>query len=341
MSTLNILYQSSSAYAIPAAVSICSLYENNKDIEDLRVFYIDDGLTEEDRKQLDLLAERYGRKITFINPEKTKQFLAEKNIEMWSGSYATYYKLFICNELMDIDRIAYIDSDTVVAGSLKGLISLDLEGYACGMVASAMCPEIKRFLHVKNYYNAGFELYNLDYWRKNNVGDHIIDCVLNEKTRYKYTIVADESLINASINKKIKKVPLKYDCEATWWLWGSNKSVRKKLGWGDNDGDYSLAEIKKTYKHPTIIHFMDLTTGRPWDYLNDHPFRSEYYKYLEILKPWKEVSFNNRGLGGKSKFLLRMKWLVKKIMPFKLRGILGYNQHRNAWIRSIEKVKNK
>ena len=340
MDKLNVLYQSSSAYAIPAAVSICSLFENNKDIESIKIWYIDDGLSDIDKEKISELANRYKRELEFLSPKAIEKFLSDSGVEKWKGSYATFYKLFICNEINGIDRLLYIDSDTVVSGSLKELINYDLDGYACGMVASAMSKEYRDYMGVDPYFNGGFELYNLDYWKKNNISDKLVDNIKDEKKRAKYTIIADESLINVSLPGEIKKLPLKYDCEATWWLWGRDRGIRKKMGWSDNDGYYTIEEVEKAYKAPVIKHYMDLTTGRPWDYLNDHPFKDDYYRYLEILKPWKELELQNRGLGGNSKFLLRCKWIIKKIMPWQIRRRLGYKQHCNACIAMIKKVQD-
>ena len=341
MSQLNVLYQSSSLYVIPAAVSICSLFENNKDIKDIHIWYINDGLTEEDKQNLIKLSDRYNRRLSFIDPTEIEVFLSQNGVEKWNGAYATFYKLFICNEIEDVDRLIYIDSDTIINGSLKELIDYDLEGYACGMVASAMSKEYRDYLGVDPYFNGGFEVYNMDYWKNNNVSDLLIKNVNDIEKRFKYTIIADESLINISLQGKIKKLPLKYDCEATWWLWGTDRGVRKKLGWNVNEGFYSIQEVKEAYKNPVIMHYMDLTTGRPWDYLNDHPFKDDYLKYLDILKPWKELHLANKGLGGNSKLLLRGKWLIKKIMPMYIRRRLGYIQHNNACKVLISKVQEK
>lgn len=49
MKTLDILYQSSSAYTPISAVSILSLLENNRDIDVLKLWFIDDNLNDSDK----------------------------------------------------------------------------------------------------------------------------------------------------------------------------------------------------------------------------------------------------------------------------------------------------
>ena len=49
-SRLNVLYQSSSMYAPVAATSIYSLLVNNRMIDELVIYYLDGGLTEDDKR---------------------------------------------------------------------------------------------------------------------------------------------------------------------------------------------------------------------------------------------------------------------------------------------------
>ena len=338
MNKIDILYQSSSAYAIPAAVSICSLLDNNKDIERIILWYIDDGLSEKDRLGIQRLIARYGRELHFLSGIETDKYLESSGVRKWSGSYATFYKLFLCQEVKDADRVLYIDADTLVKGSIKELCEIPLEGWGCAMVCSAMCSEVRAFLNLKEYYNAGMELFNLVYWKQHHIRESIIKTI-NSTEFKKATVVADESLINVVLKGHIKKMPLKFDCEATWWLWGQDTRFYERLGWKTReDAFYSVEEVRRAYNNPTIIHFMDLTTGRPWDRYNDHPFRKDFEYYLSVLSPWKAIDLKNKGLGGDSSFLLWLKYIIKRIMPFNMRRELGFRQHVNGWQKIISEL---
>ncbi len=341
MEKINVLYQSSSLYVIPAAISICSLFENNKELDYIKVWFIDDGLSDNDKKNLNDLIERYNRCIEYINPKPIEKLLEQNNIEKWNGAYATFYKLFVQNEVKDVDRLIYIDSDTIVNGSLVELNNIDLDGFACGMVASPISKTIRDYLSVDPYYNGGFEVYNMQYWKENNISGEILNVIKDKDIRYKYTVIADETLINKTLSDRIKKLPLKYDCEITWWLWGTDKGMRRKLGWGNNEGFYSIKDVKEAYSSPAIMHYTNLTTGRPWDYLNDHPFKKEFLKYKELLKPWKTLEIHNKGFGGDNKLLLSVKFVVNKLLPMYIRRRIGYKQHDSICKRLINNAENR
>ena len=338
MGRLDVLYQSSSAYAIPAAVSICSLLENNRNIGELNIWFIDGGLTEEDREHLHELVDRYGRSLRFISGSETDRLLKEAGIELWSGSYATFYKIFICSQIPDIDALLYIDADTLVLDSLEELCGFEFGGHACAMVGSGMTATVKDYLDLPDYFNAGVIYYNLLYWREHRVFDMFMS-VIHGPDREKYTLIGDETLTNYVLKGKIKKLPLKYNFELSWWLWGWNKRIYPKLGWkNEADAYYRPDEIKAAGNRPCIAHYVDLTTGRPWDYLNDSPFRVQYEHYRAILHPWKEMTFAMRGIGGNNKFVVRAKALVKKMLPFPVRSRLGFYQHDSAWKQKIDQL---
>lgn len=339
MKPLNVMYQSSAAYAIPAAVSLCSLFENNKDLAQIRVWFIDVGLTEEDRMHLSALAKKYGREITFLKSEDTDRMLSEAGVKLWSASYATFYKIFTSCSLTQLDRILYIDSDTLILDSLKDLCDYDMSGYACAMAASGMTGAIKKALDLPEYYNAGLVYYNLEYWREHHVEQDFIEVINDRECCSRYTIVADETLHNYVLRRRIKKMPLKYNFESSWWLWGWNQKLYPALGWSSAEqAYYGQKEIMEARRHPCIAHYVDLTTGRPWDYLNDNPFREQFEYYRELLHPWKEIEFRMRGIGGDNQWIARAKMIGKKVLPFSLRSRIGFRQHDLYWRARVKEL---
>lgn len=340
MTKLNVLYQSNEAFVIPLAVSMLSLYENNKAIDRLEVYVIDDHIEEHSRKHLTELAAWFGRELHFIYVDDIERFLIENDIEMQQvDSYTTFMKIFVADLLPQLDRILYIDADTIVLDSLAELCDLSLEGYGCAMVNTAMCGKVKTFLDTPDYCNAGVIYIHLKYWREQGIQKQFSDVIIG-KDRKRYTLVGDESLFNLVLQGKILKIPLKYNFDSSWWLWGWNKSLYRKLGWTKGNTPYGTAEeILRCREHPAIAHYINLTTGRPWEDYNDNPFRKEFAYYLERLRPWQPIRLPNTGIGSKHILLVKLKYLVRKMMPFGIRSVIGFHQHESAWQRKIDQYK--
>ena len=90
---MNILYQCNDNYAPYCGVSITSLFENNKHIEDISVFILSDDMSHENQSKFMLLAEEYGRKIVIVDSNPLNKKLEQLGIPMYRGSYSTNFKL--------------------------------------------------------------------------------------------------------------------------------------------------------------------------------------------------------------------------------------------------------
>src|SRR3989442_9584076 len=83
-----------------------------------------------------------------------------------------WYRLFLPELLPEVDRILYLDIDTIVADSLTPLLELDLSSFYVGAVTNVFQPN-----HVRRpaalglagpevYFNSGVLLFNLGEMRR-------------------------------------------------------------------------------------------------------------------------------------------------------------------------------
>lgn len=337
--SLNVLYQSSDLYAPVALVSLQSLLDSCMDIQKLHIFLINSDISEENLIAFEKLVKSYNRCLTVISAKKIDDLLEKCGIEKWNGSYATFYKLFVLNDL-NVDTILYIDSDTIVENSLIDLCDFDFEGNILGMVVSAMTKTIKDFYDVNNWYNAGVIYFNVKLWKYENIIEQVKSCIMSME-RNKLSMVGDESIINVILSNRIKKMSLEYNFESSWWLWGWNRSLYERLGFEDNNiaDYYSVKEILACKQHICINHYTALTTGRPWDRYNDNRAKKKFKYYYEKLGFTEEVDFYKDKPNKKSNIELFFMRLKRKLMPMTYRSIYGFNLHDNAWKEAIKNIK--
>ena len=69
---MNIVYASNDSYARHLGVSICSLFDRNRDIPRLRVYILDLGISGASRRKLDALAVRYRRTLHYVKLDDLK-----------------------------------------------------------------------------------------------------------------------------------------------------------------------------------------------------------------------------------------------------------------------------
>lgn len=73
---MNILYTFDNNFVPQVAAGMCSICENNKDIEELNFFVFSLKISKENQKKLDeFLNDKYGRNITFIELDDLKNIL--------------------------------------------------------------------------------------------------------------------------------------------------------------------------------------------------------------------------------------------------------------------------
>ena len=124
---MNVIFASDNNYARHVGVAITSLYECNKTVEVLRVFLINDNISEENVKNLDDIAKKYGREISYIPFDEYKPMLQLNN--KWELPISAYARLFVAQMVPeDIERILYMDCDVVINDSLEELFNIDMQG---------------------------------------------------------------------------------------------------------------------------------------------------------------------------------------------------------------------
>lgn len=313
---MNILYQSDDNYAVYMGVSICSLLENNKNVDEINIFIIDDAISEDNKNKLQSMVLEYKRNIMFLNTDKVlrEQAIVEafEYVGMRKNTHS-YLKMFLDILLPEfIDRIIYIDCDTAVTGDLQELFSCDMNGKTVGMVMDSLVIKSKCSIGFGNedkYYNSGIILVDLNAWKKRECSKRIFNHVKNIRT---YGTI-DQDVLNVELKNEILTLPIEYNLQPIHleYSYAIYTSIFKH-----GCKYYSESEIIGAVKNPKIIHYLRYIGESPWHIGNVHPGAIYFDKYLKRT-PWKNLQkkCSNRG-----KILKLEKWmylhLPKKIFLF-------------------------
>jgi len=129
-----------------------------------------ENLTEHSKKQLTMQVEQYGHQIHFMHTDALIEKMRMLGIPEYRGAYATNMKMFVTDYLNDdIDRLLYIDSDTIICGDISSLIFLDMENKPIGMVLDSLGARHKLEIGLNkqdDYFNGGVILYDVRKWRQ-------------------------------------------------------------------------------------------------------------------------------------------------------------------------------
>lgn len=310
-----LLYTLDNNYSMQAAVSLTSLFENNRNLS-FRLLLVSDGISEENINRIKKITERYDNEICIIDmPNLDKLCGADLSTSKWTK--AAYCRLFLCDLVPDdIDKLLYLDPDTIVVDKIDPIIDIlfsesfeEYYGAAC-VDPSYTMKKYYGFKRNENYFNTGLMLVNLKKWRDSNVQDVIIKEIIRRNGK---SIDVDQGYINCVMINKIMKLPAKYNVAPPFY-----RNYEDVCHMFSVDEWYSKEEFEQSAKHPVVIHYCGRKTDRPWFVNCDHPRREEWIKYFSMTD-WKDTKLeycpqmqpSSRTRGVLRNIILKFPFLVK------------------------------
>lgn len=249
--SLKILYASDEGYAPHLATSIYSLLRHNSDLI-CKIYVFTSNMSNRSASRINDICINEGVKVSFV-------YLDDHCFEdLALGNHfqkSNYYRLFAA-DYIDADKCLYIDADTLVLASLKGLLKFKMsdEFY---LAAVEECGTFNRHLDLKmcpeaRYFNSGVMLINLNSWRKNNVKESVVNFVRTFPDSIKFV---DQCGLNSVVNGRWLHLSKTYNFQTA----------------------FIETEIQLPSESPAIIHF----TGsmKPWHIRSAHPFKRQYWNF--------------------------------------------------------------
>lgn len=200
-----------------------------------------------------------------LNPDVTVNFLIVKKVLEKLDNFkvrehltkGTYYRFFIQEFLPpEVDKIAYLDGDIIVNGSLAELFNVDLEHHLMAAV-----PQIDGDGPIRlglptgsKYFNAGVLVINVKKWRDDDISTKLMKFSEEKRDIVQWP---SQDPLNAVTAGQWVELPKKFN-----------------FYHGFTEKEY------ERYKHiePVIIHYSGLV--KPWNYKGKHPYKSIYWSYL-------------------------------------------------------------
>ena len=248
------------AYLIPLETTIKSVLYHNKDVG----FYIlNNDIAPEWFKLL-------GKKMEVVNSTIKNIYIDKEIFEGYKTgphiNYATYFRFF-APEVVDADRILYIDSDLIVTGDLSPLFEIDFQGYSIGAVDDYYAYEGRT-----SGFNAGVLLMNVAKWKEYSIVNNLLELAAE-----KHSIVhlADQSILNIYFENN--------------WL-ELDKTYNYMVG-------VDISNLIQKYERledslPVVVHFA--SHDKPWNTYSISRLRELWWTYRDL--DWSEIAFQRSNL---------------------------------------------
>ena len=162
-----------------------------------------------------------------------------------------WYRIFLDKLLPgEVDKVLYLDADTLIASPIDELFKIPLENVAIGAAKDQQnfITATKQRLGLPQqhtYICSGVLLMNLSYWREHNIAQQILDWAIANAHRLG---CPDQDAINVVLREKMVVLT------AEWGVIAKNFMY---------DAFYQTEEAYEAYHHPRIIHYAGCA---PWYY---------------------------------------------------------------------------
>lgn len=285
---MNVMYATDDNYVEIMAVSILSLLEHN-DPQNINLYIVTDSIQETNKDKLVSMIMEKGASITLIEKPNIREILGvDLKTLRWSDSaYSRLFLKLLYSEHPSIEKLLYIDCDTLITDSLVELWNTDIDdwlGAACLECMSRMHKKIIGASAKDNYINTGMLLLNVKRWKEENIDLQMIQFIQKYKGKTEYV---DQGVINGTISNRFKLVSPRYNLTSLAYDFSYEEmQIYRKPDFG-----YTKEEWQNAINQPAIIHFTtSFLSIRPWYEGSSHPYANKW-KDIHDRSLWKEEGY--------------------------------------------------
>jgi len=277
---------------IMLAAMLKSIEKNHKSGELLRVYVVDDHISERKKRKLEASLDRDLLQLHWIPIRNT--IPEGMNFPLVPNTYPlnTYVRLFIPYFMpQGIEKVLFMDVDMLVLDDISKLWHTDIGAHAIGAVTDSITKTIgnvggdgienwQELGLDKNapFFNAGLQLINIREWKRQGITEKVLNCI-NENR--KYARMGDQYGLNVVFAGRYFKLdPL--------WNYLANGN----------------------HPSPYLVHFIH---RKPFyrSYFNNLYYRKLFYEYLGLTR-WKRA----RPVGEPRRYLKKLNNVFQKVNLF-------------------------
>ncbi|MDO7884401.1 glycosyltransferase family 8 protein [Hymenobacter cheonanensis] len=276
---MNIALAFDKTYTAPFFAAVASIIENNK-TESISFHVIASGLTTIEHQEIEKFILDSKAKIKFytIDEDNIKKLFIHKDSHF--SSPAIFYRLFFAHLIpQDIEKILYVDVDTIILKSLHELFAIDMQAFPVAAVKDAW-PYDHSSLGISEedgYFNSGVLLINTEEWRKQKIVERTLEFISNHE---RLLSMPDQDALNSILVGNWLKLDKKYNLQFNYIPNPVNKF-----------------ELNKLIAQTVIVHYT--TASKPWIRGCVNRMRDLYFYYIDKT-PYRDKPrfFNTQSSGA-------------------------------------------
>ncbi|MBR5598561.1 MAG: glycosyltransferase family 8 protein [Alphaproteobacteria bacterium] len=278
---VNIAYMSDKKYLPYIMTSMYSLIKNKEKTSHYKIYVLAKDFDEEDVNKLKKLE---NEDVTITVKDIKEKDLNYTNLGRFKSYKMAMQKIFISSHLEDIDKILYIDGDTLIQKDLTRLYNEDVSSVYLAATKDGLMYQFP--YHITEvelewrgfYFNTGVMLLNLNKIRQDDIVSQAIDYFHSHSE-----VFGDQDVFNVVVKDKVKSLSYNYNLNSTFFEEKDAEFLSEFYG----EKVYNTA--KENYDNATILHFAG---HKPWTEWYTHTYlKPLWYEYYNELTANYNINF--------------------------------------------------
>jgi lipopolysaccharide biosynthesis glycosyltransferase len=288
---LHVACGSSTAYLPHSAAMLHSVLARNEP-QNVHIHFLHGPTFPSDATELlERMVRKNGGRISFLSipPDWVSGLPTWQYIES-----PGWYRIFLPELLPDVDRILYLDADTIVVDSLARLFAIDLSGHYVAAVTNVFQlnhlhrPAALGLDDPRSYFNSGVLVMNLELMRRDGMTSLLREYGRRHAAKLEWL---DQDALNVVLGERRRPLHPRWNC--------MNSVLR--FPWSPYV--FGAKAVEEARRAPAILHFEGPSINKPWHYLCDSEMREAYLDHRPQT-PWPDVRLEGFTPGN----VIRRRW---------------------------------
>ncbi len=278
---VNLVYMCDSNYLQYVITSLDSAITHKKKTTYYNVYIIAKDFSSKDMENIKKL-EQYRVKINII--KAIERELNYASLGRFSSFKISLQKLFIADYLDKVDKVLYLDADTLIQDDLSSLYNTNIKKYYVAAVKDGLMYQFPdHIIEIglnwrKFYFNSGVMLLNLSKIRK--------DDKINDAIRYfnnNEEVFGDQDVLNVVFGKDVTSISYLYNCNSVYF-------EKENAQFLSNFYQEAVPQTpREVYNNAKILHFAG---HKPWTQWFEHSYlKPLWWEYRNKAKTKYNIEF--------------------------------------------------
>ncbi len=279
--SVNIAYITDSRYTPPTMVAMSSAIKNKCPNTTYNFYIIAENITLQDDASLKRLKNLAPETVNINIIPRSEPDLPFENMQRFLQYKVGMHKIYLAEILSGLDKVIYMDGDTLVLKDLRALFDTDIANEYAAVAKDGIYYRFPKEMAEMGlnkrgfYFNSGVMLQNLKLQRQDKIVEKLVEYIKTHEDFF-----GDQDVLNVVFGDKLKLMSYNYNCISTFF-------EEDDLDFLSRYYDEKLPEkTTDIYKNAAIIHYAG---DKPWQ----ENYRPQYLKelwfqYYERIKDYND-----------------------------------------------------